>query len=152
MNSYAPHGPRELYPPEWVIEGVIARAQRPGYPANRPALEKMQEWAETVKGMGVKSILSIIDYPQIEQYDFLNLDGGGLFGFYRTLGFQVAHVPADDYKRPPLNDQELDAVWSAFERLEKPVLIHCSAGRDRTGAALDLILWKLGKSEPDDLT
>ena len=150
MNIYVPHAPRELYEPQWVIDGVVAKSQRPGYPANRPPLDKMQEWAEIVKSMGIKSILCIIDYPQIEQYDFLNLDGGGLFGFYRTLGFKVAHVPADDYKRPPLNDQELDAVWDAFERLEKPVLIHCSAGRDRTGAALDLILWKLGKDISED--
>ncbi|MBI4339252.1 MAG: tyrosine-protein phosphatase [Chloroflexi bacterium] len=143
--------PREMYYPQWVIEGVVAKAQRPGYPANRPPPEKMQEWADIVRGLGIKSILCILDDPQLEQYDFLNLDGGGLFGFYRTLGFQVAHVPADDYKRPPLSDQELDAVWEAFERLEKPVLIHCSAGRDRTGAALELILWKLGKNEDEDM-
>ncbi|GEM_PF-728720 len=142
-ENYSPR-PREIYTPEWVVEGVVAKAQRPGYPSNRPALEKVNEWADIVKGMGVKSILCIMDVPQIIEYSNLNLPGGDLFAFYRHHGFTVAHVPADDYKRPPLNNQELDAVWEAFERLEKPVLIHCSAGRDRTGAALDLILWKLG--------
>ncbi len=144
MMDNGNYRPREIYTPEWVIEGVLARAQRPGYPANRPPLERVCEWADIVKGMGIKSILCIMDFPQIREYSNLNLEGGSLFGFYRSHGFSVAHVAADDYKRPPLNNQELDAVWEAFEKLEKPILIHCSAGRDRTGAALDLILWKLG--------
>ncbi len=56
---------------------------------------------------------------------------GGLFGYYQSLGFAVEHVQAEDHKSPPLSAEELDAVWQAFQTLDKPVLVHCSAGRDR---------------------
>lgn len=146
MMTY-PHVPGEIYEPEWVIEGLIARGQRPGYPVDRPSLELVWRWADRTREMGVRSVICILEKPQIAHYDHINLDGGGLFGFYRSVGLEVAHVEAVDHKRPPLNDNELDAVWEAFEKAEKPVLIHCSAGRDRTGAALDLILWKLGEND-----
>ena len=54
------------------------------------------------------------------------------------------------YRRwTPLNNDELDAVWQVFQRLEKPVLIHCNAGRDRTGVALEYILWHLGEDHAE---
>jgi protein-tyrosine phosphatase len=143
--------PYELYLPEWVVEGVMARAQRPGYPADRPSVERIQEWVEVVARMDIKSVLCILDRPQIAHYSHVRLEGGGLFAFYETLGLNVAHVPANDHKRPPLSDKELDAVWDAYEKLEKPVLIHCSAGRDRTGAAIELILWKTGENFDTDV-
>ena len=114
-----------------------------GYPADRPSLQKVQEWADTVLGMGIRSVLCILDHAQIAHYDHLNLDGGGLFGYYRSLGLAVEHVPAQDHKIPPLSSQELELVWAAFQRLEKPVLVHCSAGRDRASAAMAYILSKL---------
>jgi hypothetical protein len=53
------------------------------------------------------------------------------------------NVPVADHKAPPLNDAELDHVWKAFRDLPKPVLAHCSAGVDRTGAAIKNIKVKL---------
>ena len=133
----------ELYMPEWVIEQVLARSQRPGYPVDRPASEKIAEWSDAVLDMGIQSIICVLDDTQVSHYDHLNLDGGGLLNYYRTLGLIVEHVPADDYLTPPLSAEQLDAVWQAFERLQKPVLIHCSAGRDRTGIAIQHILSRL---------
>lgn len=128
---------------QWVLEGLLARSPRPGYPVDRPPLQAIQEWADEVVRMGIRSVLCILDRPQIAHYDHLDLDGGGLFGFYRTLGLAVEHIPADDHKMPPLSNRQLDAVWDAFERLEKPVLVHCSAGRHRTAAAVEHIVWQL---------
>ncbi|MFH1140644.1 MAG: tyrosine-protein phosphatase [Chloroflexota bacterium] len=130
----------EIYLPQWVIEGVLAQSQRPGYPVDRPSRRKVQEWAGAVLGMGIKSVLCIIDYTQLAHYDRPNLKGGSLFGYYRSLGLKVEHIYAEDYKIPPLSIEELEAAWSAFQRLERPVLIHCSAGKDRTGAAVIYIL------------
>ncbi len=137
----------ELYLPQWVIPGVLAQAQRPGYPVDRPSLEKVQEWADVVRDLGIKSILCILDYPQLAHYDRVGLDGGGLLPYYRRLGLNVAYIAADDHKVPPLSVEELEAVWAAFEKLPKPVLVHCSAGRDRTGAAVVYILAHLHADE-----
>ncbi len=134
----------------WVVEGLLAKSQRPGYPVDKPPLQTIQEWAEEVTRMGIRGVVCILDRPQIAHYDHLNLDGGGLFGFYRTLGLTVEHILADDHKMPPLSDSQLDAVWGAYERLEKPVLVHCSAGRHRTGAAVEHILWQLQEDFPSE--
>ena len=134
----------ELYRAEWVVPGVLARSQRPGYPVDRPAPGSVAAWTERVREMGIQAILCILDEPQLAHYDKLGLDGGGLLGFYRSQGFAVSHVAADDHKRPPLSKAELDQVWHAFQQLSPPVLVHCSAGRDRTGAALQHILARLG--------
>ncbi len=140
----------EIYEPTWQVEGVVARAQRPGYPVDRPSLNRIQAWADAVVGMGIKSVVCIVENNQLAHYYHLKLDGdGGLLGYYRSLGLDVVHVPALDHKSPPLNNDELDAVWEAFQRLEKPVLIHCNAGRDRTGAALEYILWHLGEDHAE---
>ena len=136
-------GREELYLPEWVIEGVLAQSQRPGYPVDRPAVGTVHEWAYAVLGMGIRSILCILDYQQLAHYDHLHLDGGGLLGYYRSLELAVEHVYAEDHKIPPLSLEELQAAWQAFQSLEKPLLIHCSAGRDRTGAAIIYILSQL---------
>ncbi len=133
----------EIYNAEWVVQGVLARSQRPGYPVDRPSARRVREWAEAVREMGVRGILCVLDDAQISHYDCLDLEGGGLLGYYRALGFAVRHVHAEDHKMPPLSEEELSAVWQAFQALEKPVLVHCSAGRDRTGAALQHILSKL---------
>ncbi|MCL0044486.1 tyrosine-protein phosphatase [Dehalococcoidia bacterium] len=124
---------------EWVIEGVLCRGQRPGYPVNRPSIDKIQEWTDSVLGMGIRSVICILDAAQIAYYDYLNMNNGGLFGYYDWMGLKVEYIEADDYKTPSLSDEQLWAAWEAFQRLEKPVLVHCSAGRDRTGAAVQYI-------------
>ena len=56
-----PRTRHELYDPEWVIEGLIARSQRPGYPVDKPSDEKIRNWAENVTALGIKSVLCILD-------------------------------------------------------------------------------------------
>jgi len=43
-------------------------------------------------------------------------------------------------RKPPLSDQHLKDVWRAFQRLEKPVLVHCSAGIGRIADEAELVL------------
>lgn len=133
----------ESYMPTWVIEGVLAKAQRPGYPVNKPNLEKIEAWAEAVLNMGIRSIICILDHPQLAHYYAINLNPDGLFGYYRSLGLDVTHVPAEDYKDPKLSKDELEQTSQAYQLMDKPILIHCSAGKDRTGAAIEHILNQL---------
>ncbi len=135
--------PDEIYAPRWVIEGVLAHSQRPGYPVDRPPHGMIEEWAGAVLGMGIKSVLCILDDAQLAHYEQLNLEGGSLFGYYRFLGLSVEHVHAEDHKIPSLTVEEQAAALAAFRRLEKPVLVHCSAGKDRTGSAIIHILAQL---------
>ena len=131
------------YPPEWVLPELLAKSPRPGYPGREgTSKEVVDEWIENVRAMGVRSIICFLSDHQLAFYSGLP---SGLIRYYRDAGFDVAHIPEDDYKRPPLSEEGVREAVAAFGRLEKPVLVHCSAGLARTGMAIDAILVNEGK-------
>ena len=126
------------YPPEWVLPELLAKSPRPGYPGREgTSKEVVDEWIENIRAMGVRSIICFLSDHQLAFYSNLP---SGLIQYYRDAGCDVAHIPEDDYKSPPLSEEGVRDSVAAFERLEKPVLVHCSAGLARTGMAIDAIL------------
>ena len=131
------------YPPEWVLPELLAKSPRPGYPGREGiSKEVVDEWIENVRAMGVRSIICFLSDHQLAFYSDLP---SGLIQYYRDADLEVAHIPEDDYKSPPLSEEGVRESVAAFERLEKPVLVHCSAGLARTGMAIDAILINEGK-------
>jgi protein tyrosine phosphatase len=140
--------------PRWVIESVLARCHRPGFdhpgPGESVGLEDLNRWLDQVAALGIRSILSILARPQFDR--FVSIPGG-LIAYYRDAGFVAEMIEAEDDRFPPLTDAQLELAWSAFQRLPKPVLIHCGAGVNRTGAAVAYIQDCLGRRQhsPTDL-
>ena len=129
------------------IPDLLFATSRPGYDygANAPVTpEVVSRWIAEVKNSGAKSILCLLNEQHLKLYGGLPT---GLLQAYRDAVFQVGHVPVVDHQRPPLSGNELEAVEQFFNELPKPVLIHCSASVDRTGAAVHHL-----KTLPSDST
>lgn len=62
---------------------------------------------------------------------------GGLLGYYRQPSFVVLPRPVEAHRQPPLPvlpPGGLTSAYSDFLNAAKPMLVHCSAWCDRTGA------------------
>lgn len=134
---------------EWVIEDFLARSSRPGYSGldAETSQGEVDSWLETLRRMGIKSILCLL---ADEQLVFCSELPNGLLEYYEDAGFQVVHIPVKDFQWPPLSAEQLEQAWRAFQRLPKPVLVHCNAGISRTGSAVEHIQGRL--SIGDDAT
>jgi protein tyrosine phosphatase (PTP) superfamily phosphohydrolase (DUF442 family) len=131
---------------EEIPERLFAAA-RPGYDFGKNAqvsVDAVEDWISDAKSCGVRSIICLLNEQHLRLYEVLS---GGLLAAYAEAGFETGHVPVVDHQHPPMSERELQAVGKLFEALPQPVLIHCSAGVDRTGAAVRY-LKSLAISEP----
>ncbi len=89
---------------------------------------------------------------ELRYYEALDL-GTSLVEFYQTRGFDVAHIPWED---PAHSKTERSAIkvkrdgvrqdaLVAYDSLPKPVLLHCSAGEERSAPVAAFIWWHRGR-------
>lgn len=91
------------------------------------------EWVDRLQEMGFCSVICLLEDAQLDRYYVrggIALHPNGLLGYYESRGLKVRHRSLTDYQRPPQSAMEEVLQW--FDELPKPVLIHCSAGIDRT--------------------
>jgi hypothetical protein len=134
----------EVPMPRWVIESRLARCHRPGFDSPGPgepvSVADVDRWLDAVSRLGIRSIICLLARPQLGRFAAIP---GGLIAYYRGAGYEVELIEAEDDQWPPLSPEQLDAVWAAYRRLPEPVLIHCGAGVNRTGAAAAFIQERL---------
>lgn len=136
MAAMSPENRRPA-PVQTVVPGKLVRACRPGYSAAKcpVGIGPVQEWIDAAQDAGVVSIICLLADEHLALYAH-----GDLLESYRVAGFEVCHIPCGDHAQPPLSPAQLERVLAAYRMLPKPVLVHCSAGIDRTGAAVRHIL------------
>jgi hypothetical protein len=135
----------------WVIAGKLACAHRPlrhhpnfgGSGKDLPPAARGQvfAWARRLRDSGIKGIISLMHPKELRHYEAVDLGATDLIAFYEKEGFRVCHIPWEDpaHRLPSQRlsfQEELARVrvesLTAFDKLPKPVLLHCSAGIDRS--------------------
>ncbi len=121
----------------WVISGVLARSARPGYPSRNVEKETVLSEIDYWKSEGIRSVICLLSMDELLDYSANNAD---LLDLYEENDLISRIIPVENHKEYPLTDEEMDGSLDVISEIEKPVLIHCSAGMDRTGAAVNLIM------------
>lgn len=131
----------------WVIKDVLACSQRPlrfhrefgrsrqSFPLEaKPAVI---EWIERIKQEGIRSIIVLTAEEELRYYDPLDLHANGLLGYYHSEGLIISPIPWPDpahvkQNYPAILHEIRRIALPEYNRLPKPVLIHCSAAIDRS--------------------
>jgi hypothetical protein len=134
----------------WVIRSQLACSHRPlrhnrlygGSLRNLDvdATNLVKQWVGRVRADGIRSIICLMSADELKLYDRLDLGAGNLMDFYARQGFSVAKIPWEDpahirrdLKALQAKEQEVcKQALQQFDALPKPVLLHCSAGIDRS--------------------
>lgn len=122
-----------------VIPGILFRSSRPGYPSRFVAEAEVAEWVARAKSHRIQAIICLLDDEQLPYYKDVP---GELLAYYEQAGFVVLSHPVQDHRQPPLPVVPPDVLASAnsdFLSAAKPMLVHCSAGCDRTGAVVNYL-------------
>jgi hypothetical protein len=153
----------------WVIPGKLACVHRPlrhhpqyaGSRASIPSAAKslVLDWVDWLRLEDIASIISFMHDGDLSCYGEIDFDGGTLLEALERHGFQVCRLPWEDpahsktdptLKRTKLLEMRRKALY-AFNRLPKPVVLVCSAGRDRSAPAAAYIFESL-KARGGDLS
>ena len=153
----------------WVIPGEFACAHRPlrhhrefGREArgrNLPphAAPEVLRWVDRMRATGLQAVISLLHPKELHHYAQLDLGAPDLIGLYEKEGLEVRQIPWDDpAHRSPSElasfGEELirvrEEALQAFDALPKPVLLHCSAGIDRSSPVAAFI-WAERNPAPD---
>jgi hypothetical protein len=131
----------DLHSFKWKIKDLLAYSPRPGYPNKSVSLatlnKTLQEWKEN----NIRSVICLLSDTEIQEY--YKVIDSNLLEFYIQKGFKVYHLNISDFQTPPVNEQELSQIFTAYKSLPHPILIHCGAGEDRSGYAVEYIEYKL---------
>jgi hypothetical protein len=141
----------------WLLPGRLAVSHRqlrhhPTYggsgrnlaPSTAPLV---RDWAGDVSAQGIRSIICLLHDKELAFYSALALGAPTLIDFYRANGFEVRHLKWEDPAHSKSSAKTIAATTArirkdalqAFDALPKPVLIHCSAGIDRSSPVAEYI-------------
>lgn len=130
----------------WVINGVLARGARPGYPLEKIPRKVVDAWATEIQREKIRSVLCLLS-----EYELTSIyPGYDLLEVYRSHGLQTVHFPIDDLSNEPtklINKKILDLATS----LPQPLFVHCNMGVERTGAMVEKLRKRLEQSPVNGL-
>jgi len=121
----------------WATKDILAQSSRPGYPNKTVTAQVLKDTLNKWKDSGIKSVICLLSDKELSEY-YRNINGG-LLMYYKTQGFKIIHIPVDDFLSPPIDKSNIEKIIKEYKKLDKPVLIHCGAGEDRTGSAIHTI-------------
>jgi len=147
----------------WVIESNLACCHRPlrynclyGGSArflDTAAKPLIEAWMAEILRLRFRSVLCLMSPEEVNLYRQIEFDGMDLLEYYEHAGLRVSNIPWKDphhvrSDRAALQKKTEEVSKIALENyheLPKPVLLHCSAGIDRSAPVAGYIWEAVGK-------